>query len=490
MATYDVTTPLIIDPVLEYATFLGGSDREDGSAIAADSFGNAYVAGETFSINYPVTPGAFQTGYIKGSFPGDAFVTKLSADGRSVIYSTYLGGNGEDSAYAIAVNDDGSAYVTGVSCSSNFPRMNPFASRRGTCNAFVTKLNPMGSGLVYSSYIGGGGPDLARGIAVDSRSNAYIVGWTASKDFPTVNPIQPVSGGGMDGFIAKVGSPDYRLVYSTYFGGSANDRAWAVAVDFEGNVFVAGETDSANLFTTPRAFQRTYGGGMCGSPAVRCTDAFVVKLSATTQAPIYSTYLGGGAGEAVFGIAIDGTGSAHMAGSTGSMNFPMRRPVQAFPGGCPFFCSIDAFVAKLNPEGSDLLFSTFLGGSANELATGIAVDGGGNECVTGVTESGNFPTRSPFQSAYGGGTCRVGASTHRCFDAFLTKINPVMSALIYSTYLGGSSEDASFGVALDPLNNAYVFGATSSSNFPNANAVQPVFGGGSFDGFVAKFSER
>jgi hypothetical protein len=466
VGAYDRSQALVIDPVLSYSTYLGGSSQEQGRAIAVDSAGNAYITGYTYSADFPIA-GALQPA--KGSTSGadiDAFVAKLNAAGTALLYSTYLGGSSLDGGQGIAVDAAGEAYVTGYTDSNNFPTKNALqpANAGGFNNedAFVAKLNATGTALIYSTYLGGSSNDEANAITVDTAGNAYVTGDTASTNFPTKNPLQAANvGGNYDAFVTELNGTGSALVYSTYIGGSSNDRAYGIAVDGAGNAYVTGSTTSTN-FPTKNALQPAYGGGY---------DAFVTKLNATGTALIYSTYLGGSSNDEASGIAVDATGNAYVTGYTSSYNFPTKNPLQ--PTNSRYYT--DAFVAKLNAAGTALVYSTYLGGSNSDYGQGIAVDSLGNAYVTGYTRSTDFPTKNPLQ-ANGGG-----------WDAFVAKLNATGSALIYSTYLGGSGNDEAFGVAVDGTGNAYVTGYTTSTDFPTQNPLQPA-NAGSMDVFVTKIS--
>ena len=430
---YDAARPLVIDPVLVYSTYLN-IPNSSGSAIAVDASGNAYVCG----------------GWV---------VAKIKADGSALVYSTVIGGA---SCSGIAVDVSGSAYVTGYAGSTGFPTASPLqATNGGGYDAFVAKLNPAGSALVYSTYLGGSGDDYGYGIAVDSSGSAYVTGYTTSTNFPTASPFQAthgVSANNWDAFVTKLNAAGSALVYSTYLGGQCDDRALGIAVDTSGSAYVTGETGNclSNNFPTAAPLQPAWGGGM---------DAFVAKLNAAGSALVYSTYLGGSGYDQGIGIAVDSSGNAYVMGFTSSTNFPTASPLQATYGG-----GYDAFVSKLNAAGSGLVYSTYVGGSREDWVQGIAVDSSGNAYVTGYTYSTNFPTASPLQATNGGGN-----------DAFVTKLDAAGSALVYSTYLGGSSYDYGLGIAVDSSGNAYVTGGTSSTNFPTVNPLQA-----SGDSFVAK----
>ena len=465
LAGYDPGRPLIIDPVLIYSTYLGGSGPDTAYGLAVDSSGNAYLTGSTQSANFP-TANPFQAAIAGGV---DVFVTKLNATGSALVYSTYLGGSGFDLGTGIAVDSAGNAYVTGYTSSANFPTAGSIQPTFGGGNddAFVAKLDPSGSVLVYSFYLGGSDDDFGHGIAVDSSGNAYVTGSTKSTNFPIVNPLQPANAGSSDAFVTKVSSDGSRLVYSTFLGGSGADSGQGIAVDASGNAYVTGYTFSLDYPTTAGALQGSNGGG---------SDAFVAKLNPGGSALVYSTYLGGSGLDRGFAIAIDSTGNAYVTGDTQSSNFPTT--VGAFSR--TNAGNGDAFVAKLNTAGSMLVYSTFLGGTDVDQGFGISVDSSNRAFVTGLTQSANFPVRDPLQASIGGGTC--GASP--CSDAFVTELDAQGALLPYSTFLGGTGADSGLAIVLDSSgNNAYVAGGTASSDFPPVSgAFQPVYGGGNPSG--------
>jgi len=458
---YDIDKSLVIDPVLAYSTYLGGSNLDSGTSIVVDGTGSAYVTGSTNSTNFPTKNPVQPT---LGSDLSNAFVTKFNSTGTALIYSTYLGGNGNDGGDGIALDSSGSAYVTGSTTSTNFPTMNAFqANLAGPENAFVTKFNPAGSALVYSTYLGGSVGDIGNGIVVDSSGSAYVTGVTFSTDFPTMNPFQASLAGTENAFVTKFSPAGSTLVYSTYLGGSTSATSGiGIAVDSSGSAYVTGVTFSTD-FPTMNAFQPTLGGG---------SDAFVTKFNPIGSALVYSTYLGGSQDDFGSAIVVDISGSAYVTGSTSSAIFPTKNPFQASLAG-----SENAFVTKFKPAGSALVYSTYLGGSSTEGGNGIALDSSGSAYVTGFTSSSDFPLKHPFQSTYGGSN-----------DAFVTKFNPAGSALVYSSYLGGSEFDDGFGIAVDSSGSAYVTGPTSSTNFPTQNPFQSTFGGGNGDAFVTKIS--
>ena len=341
-------------------------------------------------------------------------------------------------------------------------------SAAGGVDAFVFKLNPTGSTLLYATYIGGRGDDRAAGIAVDSSGQIYIAGSTASTNFPLASPIRLALGGSRDAFAVKLNAIGNLLVYSTYLGGSGYDAATAIAVDAAGNAYIAGDTQSTD-FPRLNPVQSVFGGK---------TDAFVTRL---TPAGVisFSTYLGGINDEHAGGVAVDASANIYLAGGTLSVNFPVAAPLQAVNGG-----SQDAFVTKMSTSPAALVYSTYLGGAGGQVgspeqANAIAVDSAGSAYVAGVTNSGNFPvTVGALQTTFNG-----------VQDAFVTKLNAAGSAKVYSTYLGSFSFDWASGIAVDSVGNAYVAGYTSSGGFPVVGGVQAGFKG-FYDAFVSKLNPR
>ncbi len=452
---YDRTRPLIIDPVLNYSTYLGGGLPDYGEGIAVDANGSAYVTGYTSSTNFP-TKNPLQPLNAGGS---DVFVAKLSTNGLTLEYCTYLGGNSNDQGSGIAVDASGAAYVTGNTFSTNFPTLSPLqGANGGSTDAFVAKLSANGAALVYSTYLGGSSSEDGDGIAVDATGAAYVTGDTGSINFPTKNPLQPSYAGGFgDVFVSKLDATGSALVYSTYLGGSGFDKGMKIAVDASDSAYVTGNTTSTN-FPTQNPLQAAYGG---------LGDAFVTKFNAGGSALAYSTYLGGSSADSGSGIAVDATGAAMVTGLTYSTNFPTQDPLQPTTGG-----GGDAFVAKLNAGGSALVYGTYLGGSQEDSGLAIATDAAGAAYVTGLTLSANFPSKSPLQGPAGQ-------------DAFVTKLNASGAELAYSTHLGGSANDDGHGIVVDGSGAAYVIGTTYSANFPTKNAFQGIKAG-SPDPFVTK----
>ncbi|MFZ2471216.1 MAG: SBBP repeat-containing protein [Methanothrix sp.] len=462
--SYNKSYPLVLDPTLRYSTYLGGSSGDGGQSIAVDSSGNAYLTGYTGSTNFPIQ-NSYQSTYEGNG--NSVFITKLDPVDNTLIYSTYLEGSAEDWCKGIAVDDSGNAYVTGYTTSKDFPIKNPYQETRiGGPDVFVTKLNPAGNTLVYSTYLGGSSANYGFDIAVDSNGNAYVTGDTVSTDFPTQNPYQSTLAGNYDVFVTKLNPAGNVLVYSTYLGGSVEDDSQSIAVDGSGNAYITGYTRSFD-FPIQNPYQNTKAG---------YTNAFVTKLNPGGDTLAYSTYLGGSDYDIANGIAVDRNGSAYVTGYTTSIDFPIQNPYQSTKAGGIYDIG-DAIVTKLSPDGDTLVYSTYLGGSDHDVAEGIAIDDNSNAYVTGYTSSTNFPTQKPYQGTNAGSD-----------DAFITKLSPDGNTLVYSTYQGGNSNDEAYDIAVYGNGSAYVTGYTSSTNFPTQNPYQST-NAGSDDAFMAIASD-
>ena len=522
LGDYDHSRELIIDPTFFYSTYLGGSSFDSATAIAVDEQGNAYVVGSASSSDFP-TKNPLQATNLQGA---NAFIAKFNATGSALVYSTYLGGTGNhyygnistcgtrgsvpvspggDGATAIAVDAAGNAYVAGFTNSTDFPTVNPFQATNHAAvapnygqNTFVAKLNAAGNALVYSTYLGGSGRPVspvlsgesATGIAVDAAGNAYVTGITSSPDFPTLMPFQATNGetatGSVTGFVTKFDATGSALQYSTYLGGGPvtgvhatfGDCANAIAVDSGGNAYVVGQTSSPS-FPTAAAFQSA--NNAAGVATGESGNAFVTKLNSTGSALVYSTYLGGSVNDDAQAVAVDSSGNAYVAGYTYSTDFPTANAFQ--PQDQTNGHGDNAFVTKFNAAGSALTYSTYLGGSTNDEATSIAVDGAGNAYIAGFTDSTDFPTLEPLQATNNGGS-------HQTSNAFISVLDAAGSALEFSTYLGGSGAqrfiscpadtpcgpvyigDSAAAIAVDAAGNVYVTGVTYSTDFPTAMAFR------------------
>lgn len=487
LGDYDRSRPLVIDPVLHYGTLLGGTNYDRAAGIAMDAAGNVYIAGATLSVNFP-TVSAYRSTAVGSN---DVFVTKLNSNGTALVYSTYLGGSGDEAGAAIAVDSAGQAYVVGNTDSLNFPTRNAGqTARAGSFDAFLTKLGPVGTNLLYSTYFGGSDFETGNGVAVDNTGIAYLVGGTFSgNQFPKKNNtgIQNNPGGFEDAYVAKFNTTltgAASILYASWLGGNADDHALAVALDATGNVHITGEVvqwDETVAVTWPRRgtpFQSIFQGGV--------SDAFVTKINPGGTAVLYSGFLGGAGVDTAHTITVDAAGNVLVAGSTTSTNFPLTAgAAQSVRGdealGAGFL--LDGFVVKLNASGNALLYGTWLGGLFNETIRGVAVDGAGAIYLTGETDSFDFPvTPGADQEEDGGG---VGV------DAFVAKINPDVfgsSGLIYASYLGGDSLEEGCGVVVDANGRFVVAGVSYSTNFTTSLGAYQTVNRGAGDAFVVAFA--
>jgi uncharacterized repeat protein (TIGR01451 family) len=528
IAAYDTTKPLIIDPALVYATYLGGAGDEvsftsfapSGIGVAVDTNGNVYVVGQTTSRNFPTRNAYRSTAYGTDTNLSDVFITKLNSAGNALIYSTYIGGASNDVAGGIAVDSAGNVYITGSTESLDFPHINAAQSaNNGFDDIFVTKLASNGTSIVYSTFLGGACDDFGRAIAVDTAGSAYVTGTTCSKGtgsspFPTTQGAFQTQNGDsagntFDAFVAKFSSTGAR-VYCTFLGGKTDEEGNAIAVDSSGNALVVGEIDASadydrfgnrtppqSDFPVLNAFQPLFNTGNTDSDFI--SDGFVTKLNATGTARIFSTFLGGNDQDAATGIAVDAKGRACVTGSTSSVNFPSTansaQPANAGAADNPDFPGSDAFITIFETNGTSLVYSTYLGGTLfeeggiNLSRFGIAVDKFGDVYVVGQTSSYDFPLTPGADQIF----------SEAINDVFVAKLNPAVpgpAGLIYSTLLsgnfgvlpGGAYNEAE-SIAVDASGNFYVAGLTTATNFPvTPGAFASTNGGGFNDAFVAKFS--
>jgi uncharacterized repeat protein (TIGR01451 family) len=503
LGDYDRSRSLVIDPVLTFGTYLGGSDEDSGTGITIGLlFGSIIASGNTRSSDFPLAspleqwhPGTC------GSQPcRDVYVSKFNPKGTAVQYSTYIGGSGDDVATSVTQDSLGDMFVVGHTLSTDFPVTNKafqktFHGGSVTGDAFVFELASKGAYFQYSTYLGGSGDDEAFSIVLDAAFDAYVVGYTASADFPTTagafqaNCPLAQGGGCSTGFVTELNPGGTAPVYSTYLGGSngLGEAAYGIALDSQNNAYIAGITGSPNFPTTAHGFDR-----ICGTDK-RCNgsyDGFVVKMNPTGSGLLYSTFLGGSGYDYASGIAIDSHDAIYVSGNTVSSDFPTTASAgQKTYGGASASCDPlsgavcgDATVTKFAANGS-LVYSTYLGGSGDEYpGISMVVDSLGDAYVTGQTSSTNFPVVNAFQSAFGGGAT----------DAFLTRVNP-NGSFSYSSYLGGNGDDSGYRTTLDASGAVYMTGATTSTNFPvTAGAYQRKCGtdgncnGGLSDAWVAR----
>ena len=459
LGPWDRRAELVIDPVIVYSSYLGGSRIDQTTGVAVDAAGAAYVCGWTDSSNFPVVSS------IRG-FAGsvDAFVAKISPAG-TVDWATFIGGSGDDRALSIGIDPQGNSYVVGYTTSANYPSLNAVqANKSGGRDAFVTKINSTGSALVYSTFWGGSGNDQANGVAVDIYGQPYVVGDTESPNFPTILPWRSSFGGLRDAFHFKIGI-NGTVSYSTFVGGSGDDRGIGVAISDSLTPYIVGCTTSTD-FPTRNPLQPTNRGGQ---------DAFVIRFLEDADNVVYSSYLGGNGGapgrpECANSIALDAYHNMYVAGVTSSTNFPLEVPVQNKLNGLT-----DGFLTKLNSDGV-ILYSTYIGGSATDVVVGVRVDSARRAYVVGYTTSKNLALNNPIQSATGGN-----------FDIFLHRYDLLGFPLSFGTYLGGQASETPTAFGLTPGGTAFIVGVTGSGNYPLASPFQPNFGGGT-DGFITKIT--
>lgn len=465
---------LVIDPGLVWSTFLGGSSNDwpgEDRPILVDTSG-VTVCGRTTSANFPRTPGAYDTSY-NGAF--DGFVARLSPDGSRLIWGTYLGGSGDDWVFSVVQDPSGALALTGQTASANFPTTSGAfdTSYNGGVDAFVARLSSSGSSLLFSTFLGGSGAETfgAVNISVDISGNITVGGATASFDFPVTPGAFDTSYNGAggygygDAFVTRLNPSGSALVWSTYLGGASDDFIEPMTVLSSGDVIVGGGTFSANFPTTPGAYDTSFNG---------VEDAYFARLNSTGSALIWSTFLGGsGMEKAAF--ALDPSGNIINGCWTQSSDFPVT------PGAydTSFNGNQDGVVSCLSADGSQLLWSTFVGGSGQDGFNAVAVKGNGEVVLAGYTFSPNFPvTSGAYDTTFNGGV-----------DAVVARINSTGSALLYSTFLGGSANESPWALTLDNQGMAVIEGWTLSRNFPvTPSAYDTSWNGGSGTGdvFVSK----
>lgn len=505
---YDHARKLVIDPVISWSSYLGGSNVDMATGVGVDKFTDVVIAGSTRSADFPLFDPleTYNGGTCNGLPCRDVFVSKFSPTGAALQYSTYIGGSNDDVASDLVLDMAGDMFVVGYTLSTNFPVTNnafqkTFGGGTVTGDAFVFELASKGIGLEYATYLGGSGDDQAYSITVQytptNLPDVFVVGATASTNFPVSKGAyqttcgKTAQGNCANAFASELNTKGSALLYSTYLGGSGGlgDAAYGVAVDSLDDAYITGITGSPNFPTTTGAFQTTCGtDGLCNGSF----DGFVTELNPTGKALVASTFLGGNSYDYTAGIALDQKGAIYVSGNTTSNDFPTTAgAAQTTFGGMSSGCSPttgaicgDVTVTKFNPGLETLAYSTYLGGSLDEYpGISMAVDSAGNAYVTGQTDSLNFPLVDAFQSTYGGGAS----------DAFVTMVNSTGSAFTYSTYLGGNGQDFGYRTALDPSASVYLSGGTISTNFPvKSGEFQTKCGtdgtcnGGLMDAWVAK----
>ena len=480
LGDYDPTRPLVIDPVLDYATYLGGTGADRAYDVAVGADGSVFVTGSTSSIDFP--------GFTKSTTDSDVFVTKLTAGGAYMAYSTYFGGTDTDSGRGIAVDASGQPHVVGSTSSTDFPTVDAYdTTHNGGTDAFAARLSADGSSIDYSSYYGGSSSDgvVFSGIALDSAGAIHLSGQTASSDLPTVGAFDSTLTGARDLYAAKIDpsiSGGGSLVYATYAGGtdgSGFDQATGITVDGNGNIYLTGSTTASDSPTTAGAYQQTWDGSNLTS------DGMIFKLDPDTAGAgglLYGTYFHGtgSSSESVDAIAVDDSGVMHVFGDTFANDLPTTPGAYAssHAGG-----TFDTWVGRLNPAGGgagDLLYLSYLGGSGDETPYDVAVDPAGRIIVSGRTTSGNYPTVSATQGTYGGNG-----------DAIISVLNPAGAGaadLEFSTYLGGGDSEIAYAIALGGDGSIYVTGTTDSTDFPATVGTFDTDANGDADSFIARIA--
>lgn len=458
-------TPLgfVCQVQLDYSTFLGGAGDDYGCGVAIDSTGCVFTAGKSSSTDFPMD-GPYQPTY-GGAI--DAGVAKLSSPGSALIFSTYFGGYGADGANSLAIDGGLNAYLVGYTTSADFPTLSAYqASFSGNTDIMVAKFASSGSALLFSTYLGGSGQDNGTAIFANAQGFAYLSGYAASGDFPTANSFQPSLGGGRDAVICCLSSSGTSVIFSTYLGGSSNDCANDISLDSTENLYIVGTTHSSNF-----PVQYAYDSTGPSQDLRAYADAFVAKFDPAGSYLCYSTYLGTGGINEGNGVAVGSDGSAFVAGDTNNSSFPVINAYQPTKAGSNF----DGFVTRLDSSGSSLVFSTYLGGDRwGDQCLGIAVHSDGRVLVTGFTTCSNFPTVSPWQASLEGGV-----------DAFVTAFDSMGSSLSFSTYLGGAGEERGQSICAGSDGSLVLAGYTYSSDFPVARSYQNTLAGGA-DAFLSR----
>ncbi|MDK9700839.1 MAG: T9SS type A sorting domain-containing protein, partial [bacterium] len=466
---YNPDHSLRIDPLI-YSTFFGGTGDDAVEAMVGDGSGGVFLTGWARSTDFPTTPGVGQRTNWGGS---DCFVTHLDSIGSQLIYSTYIGGSSDDNGYAIVTDNSGGVILTGVTMSSNYPTSTSAFQRffGGYFDCFVTRLNSIGSALIFSTYLGGQNYDGGNDIVHDGYGGAVVVGSTDSTDYPTTaNAFDRSYNGNFDCFVTHLNSTGSDLIYSTYLGGFDRDGGSGGFVDDStGNIIVTGSTASTNFPTTEESYDTTFNGGSY--------DCFITCMNPVSSLLIFSTYLGGTGSDGGGSLIAEGRGGVVVIGSTNSSNFP----VTPFAFDRTFNGDYDCFVSRISNTGTQLLYSTYFGGNSRDAGFDIAFDQSNSVVITGQTSSSNFPTTvGAFDISYNGGAYG---------DCFVSVIDSTSSYLIYSTFLGGAGFDRGNSIVKCGLNDVLVTGYTSSSDFPiTPNAFDPTFNGTVYDCFITRLS--
>jgi len=458
---YDPSREVVIDPTVYFSTYLGGTGSDTAYEVAAHPDGTSVICGITTSTDFP-TVSPYQAA--NGGGARDIMIAKFSADGSSVVFSTYLGGNSFDDCYNLVLDGDGNSYFTGRSASSNYPTsIGAYQTSRvgGSRDAIATKLSADGSTLMYSTYVGANGSTNGSGIAIDNSGNAYLTGTTASSNFATAGTYQDTKPGGDDGYIAKLNSTGTAMIWATYVGGSSTDGINAIIVDGDGNGYFVGQTTSTDLPTSS-----PYQAANAGSQ-----DVIIGKISSDGTSMSYVSYLGGTGSDDGSRIDIDSSGNAYITGWTASTDFPTSSPYQNSNAGG----ANDSFIAKINSTGSALTYSTYLGGTGNDRASDIALRTDGSVAISVLSDSTDYPLAGANQATYAGGA----------YDVVVSVLSSDGSTLDYSSYFGGTGSDVAYDIAAMGDSSIYIAGETDSTNFPTTSPYQ-ASNAGSSDAFLMR----
>lgn len=484
LGKYNPDFALVIDPIV-WSTFIGGSENDVASSITIDGVGNIYIAGGTNSENFPTSSGTYDDIYEKGlNGEFDAIISKLSSDGSSLIYSTFIGGSSADFANGITLDKSNNIYITGNTTKAkiSFPTTSGAFSEnhKGNVDSFVSKLSSDGNNLLYSTYVGGFLTDIANGICLDDSNNVYIAGETNSKNFPVTSGAYDETfsegpNGQSDVFISKLSNDGSKLLYSTYIGGVGYDIAYGICLDNWNNAYITGYTERMGNIDyypiTPGAYNN--------SKFINYTNVIVTKLSSDGSKLLYSTYFGGSFYDEAYGICLDDSNNVYITGRTLSSDFPTTKG--AFDESFNSSGSkqvLDAFVCKLSSDGSSLLFSTFIGGTKHDVAYGICQDEWNNIYITGSTNSSNFPTtKDAFDEKLNGDI----------FDAFICKLSRNGSTLLYSSFFDGTLESGQ-EIVIDNSNNVYLIGNTTSSKYITTGGAYDESHNGEADIIITKMN--
>jgi len=467
---YDAAAELIIDPVLTFSSYLGGTGAQYPSEIMEDSEGNIVVLGHTRSVDFPTGGDPLQGTYIGGEF--DAFLTKINRLTSEIVYSTFLGGSARDEEPRLAFGSTGDMYLTGRTYSPDFPTVNPFqGTLHGTDDSFILRLNGAGNMLLYSTYLGGGKEEDLSRIAVDDQGYIYSCGITCSFDFPTENAISPEQTGGQyDGYMTKFYPAGDALVFSTYLGGRLDEEFQGLGVTAAGEAVVAGFTYSDDFPTVNPIYP-------CLINPEGPIDAVIAKFSTDGTALVFSTYLGGTEDEWFEDLVLDDAGNIYMVGTMESLDFEMVNAIQ--PEHCPVpeeSWGSDIFVAVLSGAGDEVLFTTFICGSGNDFGISLDLGFDGSIYVCGATESDDFDVFSPISGTLNGES-----------DMVVARISPDWSRMIFSTYFGGSDDEWRTYLGAGSDECVHIVGSTLSDDIPMQNATQP-YSLANYDMFLATIS--